>query len=124
MSAEGWKWADLYDRGEKHPITRARLNELRQSLDVGDTVRIPLSYGDTDFRPQYNDICTVTEKYQHFIVVDHGKWRESVNYVDFLVNGTHLEILENEPDEEEETYPNAYVWKGLINRFREELGNA
>ena len=124
MSTEGWKWADLYDHSNKHPITRTKLNELRQSLEVGDIVRIPLLYGDTDFRPQYNDICTVVEKYQHFIVVDHGKWRESVNYVDFLVNGTHLEILENEEPEEEETYPNAYVWKGLIGRFKEEFSNA
>lgn len=116
---ERTKWSGLYDRSDKKPITKKRIDSLRRTFRIGDKVRIPVPDGDSGFRPNYEEICTVVEKYPHFIVVDHGEWKEAVNYVDFLVKGTHIEAIEDD----EETYPNAYVWKGLINRFREEFGD-
>lgn len=121
LSARTVSWSGLYDHSNKKPITKKRIDSLRRTFRIGDKVRIPVPDGDSGFRPNYEEICTVVEKYPHFVVVDHGEWREAVNYVDFLVKGTHIEAIEDEP--EDDVYPNAFSWRAVINRFEKEFGN-
>ena len=86
-------WSGLYHQDNKTGITLAMIKRFREAFRVGDMVMVPIMNGDTSYRPDYQPICTVIEIHDFYVTVDHGKWKESIQYIDIMTQVSGCRII-------------------------------
>lgn len=94
--SEKMKWSGLYEAkvSDRHPILPKHISRFRRSFKIGDEIWLPVQHGEESFRPNYQSRCRVEEIHRDFLVVSHdGKWREAVNYVDFLTERSKIKVI-------------------------------
>lgn len=104
---EKMKWSGLYEAkvSDRHPILPKHISRFRRSFKIGDEIWLPVPHGEESFRPNYQSRCRVEEIHRDFLVVSHeGKWREAVNYVDFLTQKPRASVIIASKELSEEYY--------------------
>lgn len=104
---EKMKWSGLYEAkvSDRHPILPKHISRFRRSFKIGDEIWLPVPHGEESFRPNYQSRCRVEEIHRDFIVVSHeGKWREAVNYVDFMTQKPSASVIIASKDLSDEYY--------------------
>ena len=99
------QFAGLYEYKVKHPILQKQIAQFRKSFRIGDEVEIPMTHGESNFRPNYISRCTVKEIYPNYVVVSHdGLWDEAINYVDFMTENSKAAVVIASKELSEEYY--------------------
>lgn len=119
---ERMHWSGLYHH-DRTGIYLRSIRRFKEAMRVGDRIYVPVPTNDSSFRPNYQHVCKVVEIHDNYVVVDHGKWREAVMYIDLMTDVSKAKVIMadyaavNEYDALMSQYwqINELVWSGHYN---------